>query len=234
MPVSARHSLPLVLALAVAAVLPVDGRAASSAEQLSELYTFVDAPLVFPQRPGGVRGEWVRGLPPGRMTPDQVGLLIDAAAAELEIPADVLLRVRPGLIRTAAGESDLRPALVQTASDVNSAYPNRARGLFQLTPWLFRSARVPGHDNVFDPYDNTLAAMLIFWRTPSRTGHLLTTLGDQIDSCGRRMASPSRPACPLPGVWPQSPGWSAVRFTPDLNPYLSAEQRRFAKRLTPW
>lgn len=234
MRVTFRCSLAVMAALIVTAASPPAGQAASGAERLSELYTFVDAPLVFPDRPGRVRGEWVRGLPPGQMTPEQVGLLVDAAAAELGIPADVLLRVRPGLIRTAAGESDLRPALVQTTTDVNSAYPNRARGLFQLTPWLFRSARVPGHDNIFDPYDNTLAAMLIFWRTPSRTGHLLTTLGDQIDSCGRRMASPTRPACPLPGVWPQSPGWSAVRFTPDLNPYLSPEQRRLAKRLTPW
>lgn len=226
----------LVIALVVLALLALvpGARAAQSAERLAELYTFVDAPLVFPDQAGTVRGEYVQGMPPGRMQPREVGRLIDAAAEQLGVPPDVIMRVRPGLIRTAAGESDLRPALVQTTIDVNGAYPNRARGLFQLPPWLFRGARVPGHDNIFNPYDNTLAAMLIYWTTPSRTGHLLSALGDQVDSCGRRMAMPNRPACPLPGVWPQSAGWSAVRFSPDQNPYLTPTQRRFAKRTDPW
>lgn len=222
-----------LFALVILALAP-PAHARQSAERLAALYTFVDAPLVFPQRAGGVPGEHVRGMPPGRMQPREVARLVEAAGDRLGIPPDVLMRVRPGLVRTAAGESDLRPALVQTANDVNGAYPNRARGLFQLPPWLFRGARVPGHDNIFNPYDNTLAAMLIYWTTPSRTGLLLSALGDQIDSCGRRMSKPNRPACPLPGVWPQSAGWSAVRFSPDQNPYLTPAQRRFAERTDPW
>jgi hypothetical protein len=229
------RSLALLALLAlVGLVWTATAGASAHVERLAERYTTVDAPLIFPKRPGRVPGERVDGRPGLRMRPATVALMIDAAAARLGIPPDVLLRVRPGLLRTVQGESGFRPGLVQTHADVNSAYPNRARGLFQVTPFLFRGARVPGRDNIFNPYDNTLAAMLIFWTTPSERGHLLTMDGDQIDSCGRRMTMRNRPRCPLPGVWPQSAGWSAVRFSPDLNPYLDAAQRRFAERHNPW
>ena len=219
--------------LATVAFAP-QARASERAERLGERFTTADAPLVFPKRPGKVPGEQVRGVPTTRMTERQVGILIDAAGARLGTPAKVIERVRPGLIRTAIGESGLRPGLVQQQRDVNWPYPNRARGLFQVVPGLFRGARIPGHDNIFNPYDNVLAAMLIFWTTPSRRAYFITTNRDHIDSCGRRIERKKRPRCALPGVWPQSSGWSALRFSPSLNPHLTPAQRRFAERHSPW
>jgi len=228
--------LALIAAIATFAVGTIvsDTHASGRAEQLSDRFTTAQAPLVFPKRPGKVPGERVRGVPTKRMSERQVGILIDTAGAQLGIPPEVIERVRPGLIRTALGESDLRPALVQQQRDANWVYPNRARGLFQVVPGLFRGARIPGYDNIFDPYDNVLAAMLIFWTTPPRRAYFVTTHRDHVDSCGRRVERRKRPRCAFPGVWPQSPGWSAVRFTPNQNPYLTPAQRRFAERHSPW
>lgn len=200
-----------------------------SALDLSTRFTFVDAPLVFPKRPGRVPGEQVSGWPKKGISEAQMRQLIDAAGERLGIPVVVLDRVRSGLVAVARGESQLFPSVVQqTASGPNGAYRNRARGLFQLVPWLFRMAYVPPFDNIYAPLDNTLAAINIYWLTASQTGLILTTKGDQIDSCGGLMINPKRPKCQYPGVWPQSPGWSAVRFSEQDNPYLSAAQRAFA------
>ncbi len=227
--------LAIIAAVAACVVVLVPAAGASKrAERLGDRFTTADAPLVFPKRAGKVPGEQVRGVPPQRMTKRQVRILIDAAAVRLGIPPEVIERVRPGLIRTALGESDLRPGLVQQQRDVNWPYPNRARGLFQVVPGLFRGARIPGNDNIFDPYDNVLAAMLIFWTTPAKRGYFATANRDHIDSCGRRIERKKRPRCALPGVWPQSTGWSALRFTPYQNPYLTPAQRRFAERHSPW
>lgn len=227
-------SSTIAVCATIALVLVPGAGAASRAELLADRFTSAEAPLVFPKRAGRVPGEQVRGVPPERLTQRQVRLLIDAAAIRLGIPARVIDRVRPGLVRTAIGESDLRPGLVQQQMDANGAYPNRARGLFQVVPGLFRGARVPGHDNIFNPYDNVLAAMLVFWTTPSRRGEFASTRGDHVDSCGRRVEARRRPRCALPGIWPQSTGWSALRFTPARNPYLTDAQRRFADRHSPW
>ena len=202
--------------------------------QLSDQHTALQAPLRFPRRAGRVAGEQVHGVTVDQLSEAEVGQLIDAAARYLAIPEEVRLRVQPGLIRVVNGESDRRPALVQQVRDANSAYPHRARGLFQLTPWLFRASYVPPFDNIYAPFDNTLAALQIYWAAPSRRGHILSTVGDQIDSCGQLMIRPRLQACAAPGVWPQSPGWTTMSYTPWRNAFLSEAQRSFAQRTSPY
>jgi hypothetical protein len=204
------------------------------AEAISARHTTIQAPLVFPARPGMVAGERLWSYPPSQLSEREVGVLIDAAADLLGIDPRVVRRVRPGLIRLAEAESNRRPALVQQVEDANSAYPHRARGLYQLTPWLFRAAHVPPYDNIYAPLDNTLAALQIFSTTPSQRGLLVTHRGDQIDSCGRLMRDPQRPPCATPGVWPRSGGWTTRSYRPAHNPYLDARRLRLAERHWPF
>lgn len=119
----------------------------------------------FPALPGAVPGELLDA--PERLRNDVIPKtvevdIINAIGQALNMPPSVINSVRPGLMNAIDGESSFKTAIVQWSStvDVNSDYPDRARGLFEFTPGTFWTWHVPGFNNIFNPVDNTLAAMV--------------------------------------------------------------------------
>jgi murein DD-endopeptidase MepM/ murein hydrolase activator NlpD len=150
-----------------------------------------------------------------RMTDELLSVLIDSAASTLELPANFLdadrngTTIRRGLLQAIKDESGGVPNVVQAIlGDGNDAYPSRARGLFQFVPSTFWAWRVPPHENVFNPFDNILAAM----------------------NAMRHMSSAATASAPIDlrseglGIWLTGGGWSP-RGT---NPYVNGSEEAAA------
>lgn len=61
-------------------------------------------------------------------------------------------------LRQVASESGGNEKIVQQIKDINSG-PNAARGLLQVIPTTFAANAFPGHGNIFNGFDNALAAI---------------------------------------------------------------------------
>lgn len=145
----------------------------------------------FPPAPGEVEGENTQTPIPKRAE----NRIISAVGEALGVKPETMEIVRPYLHEMIRGESGYRPAIWQTVKDQNSAYPDRARGLFQFIPPTFQTWKVGGYDNIFNPLDNTLAAMNAMHNASS----MLTSPEDK---------DWYHPPGRAKGFWPRNSGWS--------------------------
>lgn len=170
--------------------------------QLGLRYTYATySKRTFPANFGSVPGE----DDPRKVPAGVIDQLITAVGHALGMSPKIIEKVRPALHKTITAESGYQSASLQNDStvDVNSHYPDRARGLFQFTPGTFWGSRVPGFNNIFNPLHNLIAAMNIMYHgSGGHYTHPPLRLGDN-------------------GVWPQGGGWSP-HFR-DGNPYAGMD-----------